>query len=322
MMTGAAAGSSAAGAPVIDIDGCSKWYGQVLGLSEVTWRGGGGIIGLLGPNGAGKSTLMKIMAGLLRPSRGRLTVFGHEPYRSPAVRARIGYCPEHEGMYNELSALEMVTAMAELSGYSPSAARTVAAEALARMGLSAAQDRRVQGFSKGMRQRTKLAQTIVHDPDLILLDEPLTGVDPVARNDIIRGVRAMAAQGKTIIVSSHVLYEVEALTEEILVIYRGQLLAEGNIYEIRGLIDQHPHRIRIDCAQPRRVGTRLAAAEHVERLSFDGDVLVVETRAPDACYDLIANAVLEESIDVRSLTSPDNNLSAVFEYLTSGKVGT
>ena len=314
-----APGVAPAPAPVISIDRCSKWYGQVLGISEISWHGGGGVIGLLGPNGAGKSTLMKIMAGMLRPSHGRLTVFGQEPYRSSEVRARIGYCPEHEGMYDELTALEFVAIMAELSGMDPDTARRQAADALERMGLGEARDRRVRGFSKGMRQRTKLAQTVVHEPDLLLLDEPLTGVDPLARTDIIKSVRELAAQGKTIIVSSHVLYEIEALTQEIVVIYRGQLLAEGDIYAIRDLIDQYPHRIRLECTAPRVVAARLAEAEHVERLSFTGDAVVVETRAPDACYDLIARTVLEHAIKVRSLASPDNNLSAVFEYLTNAR---
>lgn len=303
----------------INIERCSKWYGQVLGISEISWSGGGGVIGLLGPNGAGKSTLMKLMAGLLRPSHGRLTVFGKEPYKVPGVRARIGYCPEHEGMYDQLSALEFVAIMAELSGMDTKSARTAAQEALDLMGLTEARDRRVRGFSKGMRQRTKLAQTIVHDPDILLLDEPLTGVDPLARADIIKSVRALAERGKTIIVSSHVLYEIEALTQEIVVIYRGQLLAEGDIYAIRGLIDQYPHRIRLECSAPRRVAAQLAGAEHVERISFSGDTVTVETRSPDECYDLIAATVIEQGIDVRALTSPDNSLSAVFEYLTNAR---
>lgn len=301
------------------IEQCSKWYGQVLGLSEITWRGGGGVIGLLGPNGAGKSTLMKIMAGLIFPSKGSLTIFGQPPYRSPCVRARIGHCPEHEGMYNELTALEWVSAMAELSGLSRTHARASAISALERMGLVDARDRRIGGFSKGMRQRTKLAQTLVHEPDVLLLDEPLTGVDPVARAAIIDSVGELAEAGKTVIVSSHVLYEIEALTEEILVIHRGQLLAEGNIYKIRELIDQHPHNIRVISDDARRLGALLARAEHIERMSFETDSVIVETHDPDSCYDLLAELALEHMFDIRSLSSPDNNLSAVFDYLTGAR---
>ncbi|MCG8423508.1 MAG: ABC transporter ATP-binding protein [Proteobacteria bacterium] len=304
------------GEPTVVVDQCSKWYGQVLGISEVTWQAGAGIVGLLGPNGAGKSTLIKLMAGLLAPSRGTLTVFGQSPHRSAATRARIGYCPEHEGMYDELTALEMITVMAELSGIDRRSARAAAAAALAEMGLDHAKHRRLKGFSKGMRQRTKLAQCLVHDPDVLLLDEPLTGVDPVARAEITEHVRRIASAGKTVILSSHVLHEIEALTETIVVIHRGQVLAEGNMYRIRELIDQHPHCIRVECDRSRDLAADLAAAEHVRRLGFEDGAVIVETSDPDACYDLIADLVVARGIEVGSLTSPDNNLGAVFDYLT------
>jgi len=174
----------------------------------------------------------------------------------------------------------------------------------------------VKGFSKGMRQRTKLATAIAHDPDFLLLDEPLTGVDPITRVDIIDRIRKLADAGKTVVVSSHVLYEIEALTSEIVVIYRGQVLAEGNVYEIRKLIDRHPHRIRIECDQPRVVAASLAAAEHVARIVFERSGLLIETRDPDRCYDQLAAAVLDGGVHVSALSSPDNNLGAVFDYLT------
>jgi ABC-2 type transport system ATP-binding protein len=288
----------------------------VLGVSDVSWTLTGGIVGLLGPNGAGKSTLIKMMAGLVQPSRGALTVHGREPFLDRAVRRRIGYAPEHERTWDELSALELVTAMARLAGVPDRAARAAAGDALAQMGMASAMHRRVRGFSKGMRQRTKLATAIAHDPDLLLLDEPLTGVDPVARVDIIAWIKQLAAAGKTVVVSSHVLYEIEALTTDILVIYRGQVLAEGNVYEIRRLIDRHPHRIRIECDQPRAIAAALAGEDHVARLSFERTGLVIETRDPDRCYDQIASAVLSADVLVSALSSPDNNLGAVFEYLT------
>jgi ABC-2 type transport system ATP-binding protein len=303
---------------VVAAEGCSKWYGHVLGISDVTWHLRGGIVGLLGPNGAGKSTLMKMMAGLLRPSRGTLSVFGGSPFDDVAVRRRIGYAPEHEKTWDELTALELVTAMAGLAGVPGGRAREAAEEALALVGMTSAMHRRVRGFSKGMRQRTKLATAIAHDPDLLLLDEPLTGVDPVARIDIVERIRALGDRGKTIVVSSHVLYEIEALTSEIVVIYRGQVLAEGNIYEIRKLIDRHPHRIRIECDRPRVVAAALSAAEHVSRIVFERGGLLLETRDPDRCYDEIAAAVLASGVTVSELGSSDNNLGAVFEYLTGG----
>jgi ABC-2 type transport system ATP-binding protein len=304
--------------PAIRATGCSKWYGHVLGVSDIDWTLPGGVVGLLGPNGAGKSTLIKLIAGLLRPTRGTLEVYGQSPFTSAATRARVGYAPEHDATYDELSALELCTAMATLAGVPRAEAGAAAARALEVMGMTAAAHRRVRGFSKGMRQRTKLASAIAHDPDLLLLDEPLTGVDPVARAAIVERIRAWAQDGKTVIISSHVLYEIEALTRNIVVVYRGQVLAEGDIYAIRRLIDRHPHRIRVECDRPRELAAVLAAAEHASRLSIERGAVIVETRDPDRCYATIADVVVERGLVVDSLTSPDNNLGAVFEYLTGG----
>jgi len=303
-------------APLVRAEHCSKWYGHVLGISDVSWSLRGGIVGLLGPNGAGKSTLMKLMAGLLRPSRGTLSVFGTSPFEDVAVRRRIGYAPEHEKTWDDLTAHELVTYMARLAGVPTRQAPAAAEAALAAMGMTDAMHRRVKGFSKGMRQRTKLATAIAHGPDLLLLDEPLTGVDPIARADIVARIRALGDAGTTIVVSSHVLYEIEALTREILVIYRGQVLAEGNVYEIRKLIDRHPHRIRLECDRPRVVAAALASADHVARIVFERQGVLIETRDPDRCYDQLAAVVLTEGVQVTALSSPDNNLGAVFEYLT------
>ena len=301
---------------VVVADHCSKWYGQVLGVSDVSWRLGGGVIGLLGPNGAGKSTLIKMIGGLLRPSRGTLTVYGQNPFDDVGVRRRIGYAPEHENTWDELSAFELVSAMARLAGVAAGKADQAAKDALAHMGMTGAMYRRVRGFSKGMRQRTKLATALAHDPDFLLLDEPLTGVDPVARVDIIERIKQLGAAGKTIVVSSHVLYEIEALTSDILVIYRGQVLAEGNVYEIRRLIDRHPHRIRVECDRPRTLAAALAREDHVAKISVERSAVLIETIDPDRCYEQLATTVLAEDLAVTALSSPDNNLGAVFEYLT------
>jgi ABC-2 type transport system ATP-binding protein len=303
---------------VVVAESCSKWYGEVLGLSDLTWTMTGGIVGLLGPNGAGKSTLIKLLAGLLRPSRGSLHVFGASPFDSTAVRARIGYAPEHEQTWDDLSPRELVTAMAELAGVPRVDAGRAALAALDAMDMTKHANRRIRGFSKGMRQRVKLATAIAHDPDLILLDEPLTGVDPIARADIVERIRVLGDAGKSIVISSHVLYEIEALTREIVVVHRGQVLAEGNVYEIRGLIDKQPHRIRVTCDRPRTIATALAEADHVVRIGFEREAVTIETRDPDRCYDQIAAAVLDHHVAVRAMTSPDNNLGAVFEYLTGG----
>jgi ABC-2 type transport system ATP-binding protein len=301
---------------IVHAERCSKWYGHVLGISDVTWSLGAGVVGLLGPNGAGKSTLIRLMAGLARPSRGSLTVFGASPFSSSEVRARIGYAPEHEHTYDELTGLELVTALARLSGIAAGSAQARAKEALEVMGMAEAWNRRVHGYSKGMRQRTKLAGAMVHDPEFLLLDEPLTGVDPLARAAIVAQIKALGEAGKTIVISSHVLYEIEALTSDIVVLYRGQVLAEGNVLQIRGLIDKHPHRIRVEGEHLRPLAAALAQTDHVARIGFERNALVVETRDPDRCYDQISRAVLDQGVLITSLASPDNNLSAVFEYLT------
>ncbi|MCP4443739.1 MAG: ABC transporter ATP-binding protein [Myxococcales bacterium] len=304
-------------APVIDAKSLSKWYGPVLGVSEITWNVSGGVVGLLGPNGAGKSTFMKMVAGLMRPSRGSIKIFGDDPFSSTRARSRIAYCPEHEQVYGELTAIEFVTAMARLSGVPK--AKQAAEAALVEMGLEKSMGRKIAGFSKGMRQRAKLATCIVHNPDLVVLDEPLTGIDPLERRRIVERVKKMAEDGKTVLISSHVLYEIEAITEEIMVIYRGQVLAEGNLREIRGLIDKHPHRIRVECNQPRVLARSMASAEHVVNMEFSRDHLVVETESPNDCYDLIATTCLEEQIKLRAMSSPDNNLSALFDTLTGDR---
>ncbi len=305
-------------APVIRAERCSKWYGAVLGLSDLTWSCAGGVVGLLGPNGAGKSTLMKLTAGLLRPSRGSIAVFDGNPFTDRAVRRRIGYSPEHENTYDELTGRELVTHLAHLAGVPRADAPRIAAASLEAMGMGGAMDRPVKGYSKGMRQRTKLASTLAHEPDLIILDEPLTGVDPIARTEIIHLIRQIAARGKTVIVSSHVLYEIEALTQDIVVIYRGQLLADGNLFEIRRLCDQLPYRIVVECDQPRAVAGALAGADHVRRVAYERRGLVIETSDPDRCYDALTDLMLERELGVRAMTSPDNDLGAVFDHLTTG----
>ncbi|HEY8535454.1 MAG TPA: ABC transporter ATP-binding protein, partial [Vicinamibacterales bacterium] len=294
----------------------SKWYGQVIGLNDVTVRVPRGITGLLGPNGAGKSTFMKLITGQLKPSQGRLTVFGEPIWNNPKLFFRIGFCPEQDAFYERMTGLEWVTALVRLNGLGEEEATRAARAALEQVDLLDAADKKIGAYSKGMRQRVKLAQALVHDPELLILDEPLTGMDPIMRRRTIRLIREWGRNGRSILVSSHILHEIEAMTSNILLINHGRIVAEGNVHQIRELIDEHPHTIYIRGENPRALARRFLADDDVLGLSFQPDALVVQTARPDAFYARLTElAASGEAGRVDEVTSPDDNLAAVFQYL-------
>ena len=302
--------------PLVHAEGVSKWYGQVSGLNNVTVSIPPGITGLLGPNGAGKSTFMKLMSGQLKPSQGTIRVLGEPIWGNPPVYDRIGFCPEQDAFYDRMTGLEWVTALARLNGLDEKPAREAATRALTAVDLMDAAGKRIGAYSKGMRQRVKLAQAIVHDPELLILDEPLSGMDPLGRRRTIRMIRDWARQGKSIIVSSHILHEIESMTTNILLINNGRILAEGNVHQIRDLIDEHPHTVYIRASEPRRLAREFLARADVISLRFEPDAVVVETGTPDAFYAGLTEMVASGQFGVvSSVTSPDDNLQAVFKYL-------
>jgi ABC-2 type transport system ATP-binding protein len=294
----------------------SKWYGQVSGLNDVTAAIPRGITGLLGPNGAGKSTFMKLMTGQIKPSKGSITVFDQPMWGNPDIYRRIGFCPEQDAFYDRMTGLEWVTALVRLNGVSDSEATAAARGALEKVDLMDAAGKKIGAYSKGMRQRVKLAQALVHDPELLILDEPLTGMDPIMRRKTIRFIKDWARAGKHIIVSSHILHEIESMTSNILLINNGRILAEGNVHSIRDLIDTHPHTVFVRGADPRALARKFLAEDDVLSLRFEPGALVIETAKPDSFYARLTSlATTGEAGSIDEVTSPDDNLQAVFRYL-------
>jgi ABC-2 type transport system ATP-binding protein len=302
--------------PIVATDHLSKWYGQVNGLNDVTLTVSPGVTGLLGPNGAGKSTLLKLITGQLKPSKGAVRVLGEEVWGNPSIYLRMGLCPEQDAFYDRMTGLEWLIALLRLQGYNEPEARDLAVGALEQVDLMAAADKRIGAYSKGMRQRVKLAQSIAHSPELLILDEPLSGMDPLARRKTIRLLRSWAAAGRNVIVSSHVLHEVEALTSNILLMHHGRVLAEGNVHQIRDLIDEHPHTVCIRAKHPRELAKRLVADEDLLSLRFEDGALFVQTAKPDMFYARLTEmAAADGTGEIFEVTSPDDNLQAVFDYL-------
>jgi len=301
---------------VVESATLSKWYGQVIGLNDVTVRVPAGITGLLGPNGAGKSTFMKLMTGQLKPSKGTIRVLGQPIWNNPAIYFRVGFCPEQDSFYDRMTGLEWISALVRLNGYDEKQAESAARRALESVDLMDAANRKIGSYSKGMRQRVKLAQSIVHDPELLILDEPLGGMDPIGRRRTIRMIKDWARAGKSIIVSSHILHEIEAMTSNILLINNGRILAEGNVHTIRDLIDTHPHTVHVRAACPRDLARRFLEHDDVISMRFEEGAVVVQTAAPDGFYARLTElAATGEGGEIAEVTSPDDNLQAVFQYL-------
>ncbi|MFO0789627.1 MAG: ABC transporter ATP-binding protein [Pirellulales bacterium] len=303
--------------PVVDFHNVSKWYGNVIGINRLSVRIGPGVTGLLGPNGAGKSTFLQLATGQLEPSQGAVRVLGQHVWNNASLNRLIGLCPEQDAFYEWMTGWDFVHTSARLGGLSRADARTAAERTIAAVGMTPHQNRAIRGYSKGMRQRIKLAQSLVHDPQVLFLDEPLTGTDPLARRELMDIILRLGDTGKSVIVSSHVLYEVQSLTANIVLLNRGRLVAEGNIRQIRDLIDTHPHHIKLECDNYRGLAARMVAWEGVEgvRVLANENALMVETRSPDDFYNRLPELSLEDGLAIKSVYSDDDNLEAVFQYL-------
>ncbi len=302
---------------VIETSKLSKWYGNVLGLSDVTIEVEPGISGLLGPNGAGKSTFLKLITGQIRPSIGSVRILGQRVRNNPSIFSRIGFCPEHDSFYEDMTGWIFLTSLLKLHGFPPAEIRSRADKALEIVDLSADRERLIRAYSRGMRQRLKFAQAIAHDPEIIILDEPMSGLDPLGKRKLIRLIRSYKEEGKTVIVSSHVLPEIEALTRNIILIHQGKVFARGDIHYIRDLIETHPHMVAVKCDDPRSLAAQLLSEDDVLKVHFGPDArsLLVETNNRDRFFSRLLSLLVRTGMEVEEITSPDDNLQAVFDYL-------
>ena len=303
--------------PVIQTDKLSKWYGNVLGLSDVSLKIEAGITGLLGPNGAGKSTFMKLMTGQLKPNIGKVLIQGERVRNNYTLFSRMGYCPEYDVFYDELTGWQFIKRMLKLYHISSPDVEKKAKKAMEIVELMQDKDRVIRSYSRGMRQRLKFAQAIAHEPEILLLDEPLNGLDPLGRRKLIQLIKAYRDEGKSIIISSHVLPEIEVLTNKIVLIHQGKIFAQGDIHYIRDLIENHPHMISIICSNRRKFASKIIKEEYVLKIEFgkaDNQVMI-ETNDRDKFFSRLPSVLMNNDIRVEEITSPDDNLQAVFDYL-------
>jgi ABC-2 type transport system ATP-binding protein len=304
--------TSASPAP-IEVEGVSRWYRDVVALTRVSFRVGAGVTGLLGPNGAGKTSLIRILVGLHPASEGRVRVDGRDPRRDPEVHRRLGHVPEAEAVPEAVSARRFVRVLAVQHGLAaPDAA---AAHALDRVGLDPDDRRPLATYSKGMRQRAKVAAALVHDPATLVLDEPLNGLDPTGRVAIMDLLRGLGAEGRCVLVSSHVLHEVERLADRVLVLVQGRLAAEGPHRAIRDLMDDRPRRLRVRTDAPRALGAALLSAGVAGRVEVGDGWLLVDTGEPVAFRDGVARIARDVGARLLEVTPLDEDLDSVFTYL-------
>ena len=305
--------------PAVLIDQASKWYGEVIGINDVSLAIDGGVTGVLGPNGAGKSTLFKLLMGRLKPNQGSVRLFGVDPWTSTAPYRRVGYVSESERMYDWMTGLDFVATLARLLGMTREEATARAEHDLDFVGLSDVRNKELGKYSKGMRQRVKIAHALVHDPDLIILDEPLHGCDPIARTSIMSVIRELGSQGKTVIISSHILEEIERITEQIVILHNGRLLALGNLHAIRALLDKHPHRILLTCDDPRSLASQFISEDPVYGVRFPEEgQLEIQTNDLSAAHAILPRVIVDSGTDVSAIENPDDNLESLLGYLTGG----
>jgi len=323
MTTTAAAAAQQTPAQMIVFDDVSKFYGEILGVNRVNLNILPGITSLVGPNGSGKTTLMNLMTGLLRPTRGRISVLGTTPHQPEDLFRKVGYCSQFDSFPRGATGRELIEFYLAVHGYPRREVKEMTQTALERVSMQQAADRKVAGYSKGMRQRIRLAQSIAHNPRVLILDEPLNGLDPMARAEIIRLFRQLADDGLYLILSSHILHEVDMMSDSVILLHNGYVVAEGDVHGVRDEIVEQPMQILIRCDRPQFLAARLFEHEHTveARIHEDRQGLFVKTRRPDDFYLLLNRVVTEGNLQVESVAPADDDLSAVYQYLISSDGG-
>lgn len=302
---------------VIYCEKLSRQHGEVLAVNDVTLSIEPGITGLLGPNGAGKTTMFRLAMGLQKPTAGRIEVLGENPFDNPGLLARIGYVPDGDVPFKDRSGLAAASFMGRLSGQSSAEATESAHTAIERVGLTAHADRKVGEYSRGMQQRLKFAFALVSKPEIMLLDEPLIATDPLARRDLIAVIKQMAADGVSVVISTHVLPDVEALTQRIALLKNGRLLAHGDVGHIRELLDRHPRTVRVATTNPREMGLALLSLDSVLSIENTEGGVVVKTRQPNVFFPQLQDMLDTRNLPFSSITPLDENVEAIFQYLVS-----
>ena len=308
---------------LIIFDDVSKFYGEILGVNRVNLQIAPGITSLVGPNGAGKSTMMNLMTGLLRPTKGKVTLLGIPTDRPEELFRRVGYCTQFDSFPRGVTGREFINSFLSVHGYSRNKANELSAIALERVNLTKDGDRKVAAYSKGMRQRIRLAQSIAHQPVVMILDEPLNGLDPMVRAETIALFRRLAAQGLHLIISSHILHEVDMMSDRVVLLNNGYIVAEGNIHGVRNEMQEHPMQILIRCNDPSKLASYVFAQDHVveARLHNDRGGLFVKTKDADRFYLLLNEVVADGEVTIETVAPVDDDLNAVYQYLIGTQGG-
>ena len=299
--------------PIISVNDVSKWFGSVVAVSEVSFDVYPGITGLLGPNGAGKTTLLRMVTGLAGVSQGEISVFGSDPRTDRDLYRRMGIMVEHEGSYDFLSGrrfVELAARLRKIDGWAAAATRSIE-----RVNLSDAADRAIRTYSRGMKQRIRLAATLVHEPEVLILDEPLNGADPRQRVEFQELLLKLADEGRTILISSHVLEEVERLASRVLLVVNGKLAAEGDFHAIRRALDDRPYQLRIFCDAPRTLAAGLIGLDAVDSVQLDDDTLIVLSSNVGALQATLPRLAVQLDVRLTGVVPLDDSLESVFSYL-------